>query len=67
MRVNLLRVDVNEVNVAEPDPIDVEMEEPAGDDPNLFRGRTIQDFAALKLAKNILSYLGLGTEEKSKT
>jgi hypothetical protein len=51
--------------LAHPDPIniDVEMEDPTDDDeyPDIVRGRTIQDVAALKLAKNILIYIGMGS------
>ena len=73
MRVNLERVDVQEVNIEQPDPIniDVEMEEPLDEEPhdysNMVRGRTIENIAALKLAKNILTYIGLGSEDKAKT
>ena len=43
------------------------MEDPTDDDeyPDIVRGRTIQDVAALKLAKNILIYIGMGSQEKN--
>ena len=68
MIVNLERVNVPVENLDQADPIDidVEMDGPSDDDgyPNIVRGRTIQDAAAIKLAKNILTYIGLGCKLK---
>ena len=69
MIVNLERVNVPVENLDQADPIDidVEMDGPSDDDgyPNIVRSRTIQDAAAIKLAKNILTYIGLGCEDKA--
>ena len=35
------------------------------EDPFAVRGRQMESYAAIKFAKNILIYLGLGIEEKN--
>ena len=74
------RVNLQNVNVDLPQPMDThrenepiidddsEIEEPiVVDGPEIsVRGRLIQNETALKLAKNVLIYLGLGSDDKQK-
>ena len=61
------------VDIENPDPAPDQQEPMIIDEPengeinqSSVRGRIIDDNAAIKFAKNLLTYLGLGTDDKAK-